>query len=370
MKKIITIGISLIVLVLAIFVSVSVLKEKPNPRKSKDQTSKISVKVSEVKESKSKTGVTYSGRVNSFDNIILSAEVSGKILQGDVPLKEGESFNEGQLLLKIYSENIESTLKASKSSFLKTLSDVLPDIYIDYPDSYNKWKNFFNSIELDKKLPELPKIDSENEKIFMVSNDIISNYYSIQNEEITLTKYKIWAPFNGYFKSVSKEVGSFTSTGAQIGELIRYDKLEIIVPVYIDDARKIKDGDKVTMFIDDKELTGTVTRIAGFVDEETRSVNIYVTFTQNKKTLFAGEYVQVKFNTTNQTEGITLPREAVMTDHTVYTLIDNKLHKTEINELQFLDDSTLVSGLNTGDIVVVESLLNVKEGQEVNPLMK
>ena len=69
---------------------------------------------------------------------------NGKILQGDVPFKEGQNFSKGDVLIKIYNNDAEASIKASRSNFLRTLSLILPDMMVDYPDSYPAWKDFFN----------------------------------------------------------------------------------------------------------------------------------------------------------------------------------------------------------------------------------
>ena len=97
------------------------------------------------------------GRVNSSLPLDLITEVSGKILQGSVPLKEGQRFRKGTLLFKVDNTEANLRLQASKSNFLKDIASILPDLKIDYPDSFELWQSYFNSIDVEQELPELPK---------------------------------------------------------------------------------------------------------------------------------------------------------------------------------------------------------------------
>ena len=84
------------------------------------------------------------------------SEVAGEILRGDIPLKEGQNFNEGQLICKIYDSQRILDIKASKSQFMNTVANTLADIKFDYPDNYDKVLAFFEDIKMDEALPELP----------------------------------------------------------------------------------------------------------------------------------------------------------------------------------------------------------------------
>lgn len=365
-KKIITVVICVALIIVAFLFSRTMVNNKPTPTKNATVENTINVKTAVVTTEKVKHSISYPGRVSSFQNVSLSSETNGKIIQGNIPLKEGQAFNQGDLLIQIYEKDAEATLKASKSTFLKTISLVLPDISIDYPDSYVRWNSFFRSIDLDKKLPELPVIKNENERIFLASNSVLSEYYSLQKMEIDFSKHNITAPFDGYYKTVSKEVGAYANTGVEIAKIIRADKLEIIVGVTTNDAKKIKTGQTVKLITNETELEGKVARIAGFVDQNTQAVNIYIVYnSQRKNELFEGEYIMAEFGINTEDDGFKINREAVIDDSYVFVIEKNQLRKKQIRILQKLEDKIIIAGVNSGDTVVVESLINVTEGQNV-----
>ncbi len=364
-KKIIHILLCVCLLIGAVAVSGFFIKSKPIPKKDASRQSSMYVKAEKARVTETKTAMSYRGRIAPFDKVVLSSEVNGKIMSGDVRFKEGESFKKGDVLIRIYSEDVEAVLKSGKSSFMQTLAIILPDIKIDYPLEFEKWNRFFALIDPEKELPKLPKIQSDKEKVFLASNNVLSTYYNLQQQEINLKRYVIRAPFNGVFKTVNKETGAIASPGSELATLIRTDKLEVIVPVFPIDLQWIKRGNKVNISGNNKsKQLATVSRIARFVDEETQSVNVYLNYSSSEKNLFLeGEYVDVQFGNI-KIMGFKIPREAVIDKTFVYELTDGTLQKREIQVVRQLNDNFIIQGVDSTKMIVTESLATVNYNME------
>ena len=108
----------------------SSLKENPLPKPAEELVR--FVKAQPVKYDNLKTSFIANGRVYSKSEITVSAEVSGKILEGNIPFKEGQTFRKGDLLIRIYNNEAVLNLKAEVSSFLTQLAGILPDLKIYY----------------------------------------------------------------------------------------------------------------------------------------------------------------------------------------------------------------------------------------------
>lgn len=354
--------ISLSLLVLAFMVSGFLVKSKSEPKVDNAKQNKMYVKTQNVILQETESEMNYRGRVAAYDQISLAAEVTGKIMQGDVRFKTGENFKKGDIILNIYKEDMEASLKSGKSTLLQTISKILPDIKVDYADEYKKWDAFFNSIDPEKALPELPKLNSSKEKVFLASNNVLSSYYTLQQQEINLRRYKISAPFNGIFKSVNKEIGAVASPGSELATIIRSDKLEIIVPVFPVDLKWISKGDLVKITDNHgRHHTAKVSRIAGFVEEATQSVNVYLTYeVKNGDHFLEGEYVDLSFKGA-EIMGLEIPREALVDNNYVYLLDEQKLIKTPVQKLRQLEDSYIISGIDSSKTIVMESLASIGE---------
>jgi hypothetical protein len=344
---------------------------KPEPQRMPDNTMKRFVKTATVLYTDIVSPLAREGRMVSSNEVMLVAEASGKIQSGEVQLRKGTSFRTGQLMASIYSDEVELAIKARKSHYLTTLSNLLPDIKMDFPDKYETYLQFFNSIEMDKKLPELPEIKDEKLKIFLSSRSVISEYYGIQQDEKRLERHKLYAPFNGTIAQVNFEVGAYVNAGGQIAKMIRTDELEVEVPVENGQSKWIKVGDKVSVHSQNREIvkTGVVVRKSDFVDPSSQARSIFVKVNNSVgEEHFTGEYKLVVFPGQVIQKSMEIPRNAVFNSNEVFTVVDGKLKKKVINVLKWNETTLIFNGLEEGEKVVAEPLINVKENSPVGIL--
>ena len=170
-KKTIIIVSGLAILIFAYYSydALSNLKQDPPRRPAVEKIRAVNAEP--VHYSNHTTELIASGRVVSNAEIVLSAEVSGKIEAGDIPFKTGQSFKKGDLLIRIYDKEAILDLKAKKSAFLNMTASILPDIKVSYNESHDTWVEFFESIDIEKDFPDLPEIRSPQEKVFLASRN-------------------------------------------------------------------------------------------------------------------------------------------------------------------------------------------------------
>ena len=372
MKRKIIVVASIVGIIIGAFVIMNVLASmKPEAQTLAAPKVKKHVKVKRVVYSDIESQVVASGRIVSQSLVDVSSEVQGQILQGKIPLKKGQEFRKGDLLLKIYSEEFDLSLQSQKSQFLTTIANILPDFKIDYKDSYQAWTNFFDSIKIDEKLPALPEIKSKQEKIFLASKNILSSYYSIQSNELRFDKYFIRAPFNGVYTQVNSEVGSIANPGSRLGQIIRTDVLEMEVPIKTEEVKWIAKGDQARATSEDGVFTwkGTVSRVSRFVDENTQSISVFVKLKPNAdQPLYNGQYLKAAFPGKVVKNGMEIPRNAVFNFNEVFTVENGKLVKHTVDIQKINQNSFVITGLPEGVDVVAEPLINAIENTEVEPV--
>ena len=341
---------------------------KPEQKKRPEVEMKRFVKAETVNYSKIVSPLVKQGRAVSGSQVTLVSEASGKIEPGAVALRKGTSFKKGQLLAEIYKDEVELALKARMSKFLTTMTSLLPDMKVDYPQHLNAYEMFFRAIDLDDNIPEMPVVKDEKLKIFLASRNVFSEYYGIKQDELRLQRHSLYAPFNGTFTQVNFEVGGYVNIGGQIAKMIRTDHVEVEVPVPNSDSKWIKIGDKVNVFSRDRssKKKGIVVRKADFIEINTqsRSVFVHVTSSANDE-LLTGESKMVEFPGQNINDAMEIPRNCVFNTSTVYAIVDGKLKKREINVLKRNETTLIFNGIEVGTKIVVEPLINVKENMPV-----
>ncbi|MEE4260675.1 MAG: efflux RND transporter periplasmic adaptor subunit [Bacteroidales bacterium] len=364
-KLFVNLGLIILVLGISYFTMQYLSSLKPTPESRPREEAKLFVRAQQVLYGSNWAVISATGRLSSQEEVDLSSEVQGQILPGRVALKSGTNFKEGNLLLRIFDEEAKNNLKASKSRFMNGIASILPDIRIDFPDSYDKYEAFFNSIEITKPLPDLPNLDSDKEKVFLASRNILNDYFSIKSAEVRLEKHKLYAPFDGTFTNVFMEVGSVANMGSRIASMIRTDKLELSVPVETQDIYWINIGDKVEVSTQDETHSweGVVARKSGFVDPGTQSITVYVNLKPSTgNQLYQGQYLKATFSRINIENSFEIPRNAVFNKDKVFIVEDSILQIREIKVHKLTPTTVILSGLDTGDWVVTEPLINVSEG--------
>jgi membrane fusion protein, multidrug efflux system len=326
------------------------------------------VKAQQVSYRDIESKVVGFGRLSSSQHVDVIAEVQGKILPGNVPLKKGQPFKKGALLFKIFDGEARLTLLSKKSRFLNSIANLLPDFKVDFPGSYEKWTRFLGAIDIEKELPDLPSIASPKEKIFLAGRNILSDYYSIKSEEVRMKKYRVQAPFSGTFTEVALEAGSVANAGSRVGKIIRTDQLELEVPVETYNAGWISAGDPVTVISEDgtREWRGTVVRKADFISASHQSVSVFVGLESTAENpLLLGAYLKAVFPGIIVRNAMQMPRNAVFNENEVFVVEDGRLAKQQIN-IHKTDEKTLIfSGLSEGMDLVIEPLVNAAENSAV-----
>ena len=372
-QKYIIIVSGLAIIIFAYF-SMSILSGfKKEPYKAPEKEVFRYVKAEPVKYGNMSGEIVSPGRVYSKSEVALSAEVTGKILAGNIPFKKGQKFKKGDLLLKIYDKEAGLSLKANKSSFLNSLAQLLPDLKIDYPESYESWFSFFELIDINEDLPEMPDIKSTKEKVFLSSRSILSNYYNIKSAESNFKKHSIYAPFTGAITLVNIEVGGIAGMNTRLGNIINTKELELEVPLAIDDAKWVRVNDKV--IVKNKNGTdswdGRVVRKSGDLDVQTQSVSVFVEIINNQKpTLYKGQYLQAYFSTLKVENVMEIPRNSLFNTDEIFLVKNNLLVKEKVNIVKVNESSVFINGLKENEMIVVEPLVNAGENTKVKILEK
>ena len=133
--------------------------------------------------------IESTGVLEAVEKLELFSEVQGIMLPDGGKFKEGVAFRKGQVLLGLRSNDVRAQLVAQRSSFQRLLTSVMPDLKLDFPEGFQTWSAYLNSLSVDKTLQELPAVKSEKLKLFLTGKSIYSDYYNIKNAEINLSKF-------------------------------------------------------------------------------------------------------------------------------------------------------------------------------------
>jgi hypothetical protein len=161
------------------------------------------------------------------------------------------------------------------------------------------------------------------------------------------------------------EVGAYANAGSRVAHAIRTDQLELEVSLRRTDAAWVRIGDPVTVTSKDgsADWEGYVIRKSDFVDENTQRQEVFVRLDNGgSQALLAGEYLLATFPVRPINDVMEIPRNAVFNFDEVFLVKSGRLAKANINVIKENERTLIFNGLNEGDTLVIQQLINVSEG--------
>ncbi len=306
------------------------------------------------------------GRAASKQPIELFSEVSGTIMAGDVPFLAGQSFQKGDLILKIDDRQTRFQLESKKSEFLSALAVALPEIKSEYPDEYDIWQDYFDNCSFSKKLAHLPEVDNRKIKLILARLNVYKLYYAVLDLEVTLEKHFKYAPFDGSIVYAEISIGSTARNGSYLGTIINLQDMEVEVPVPIEDMQWV-DFENPIIF-KSKELggqwVGKIKRVGSTIDERTQTIPIYMSAKQgNPHVLINGIFLEANIPGLHVDSAVVIPRRAIYNEKFVYLVENGKFVYREVSVARRENGSAIIDGgLNNGDTLVIEVMQGIAPG--------
>ncbi len=222
--------------------------------------------------------VAATGKIQPEVEVKLSSEVSGEIIE--LPIKEGQSVEKGDLLVKINPDIYQSNLQRMQAG--------LQNMRANYNQAQANLKQAEADYNRNKTLFEKGVI-SQAEWDAVVSNYEVaqaakeSAYYNMQSGAASVTEARdnlarttIYAPMSGTISRLDAElgervVGTQQMAGTEILRVANLANMEVEVDVNENDIVKVEVGDSTIVEVDAylrREFKGLVTEISNSADSQ------------------------------------------------------------------------------------------------------
>ena len=347
------------------------LRSEP-PRRIPQARAKI-VKADVVQLNPVASSIIAFGRLTTAQPVVLYSEVNGVLMPGDVTFQPAQSFQKGDLLLKVDDRQARLELNSAKSDLLTALAIVLPEIKVDFPEEYQIWQAYFDKFTFDNKLETLPETKNQKIKLYLSRFNVFKLYFQVRNLEILLNKHYFYAPFSGSIVSADLRVGSTARGGTRLGELINLENLEVEVPVPSPDIRWI-DRDRPVLFTSTEiegEWKGRIKRIGKTIDQRTQSLQVFMTVNKNgEEGLYNGVFLRAEIPGMVIPNSFVIPRKALYNEKYVYLIKQGRLDYREVEIARKEADSIILTGgIQNGDTLVTDVLQGVAPGMSASVRM-
>lgn len=216
--------------------------------------------------------VSATGKIQPEVEVKISSEVSGEILE--LPFKEGQQVNKGDLLVRVNPDLIQSAVSRSQATYqnikasLEQAEATLKQAKADYDRNKSLFdKGVISKADWDRSIASYETAVAGRS----------SAYYSVQSAAASvneandnLSRTEIYAPMSGTISLLNVElgervVGTQQMAGTEILRVANLNNMEVEVDVNENDIVKVQIGDSTIVEVDaylKKEFKGIVTEIA------------------------------------------------------------------------------------------------------------
>jgi multidrug efflux pump subunit AcrA (membrane-fusion protein) len=354
-----------VLLIIASFFFAYKLIESKNKVKPVPQKVVKTVFVDTVKNSTIPIVIPANGNLTAKRRVELYAEVQGIFTPGTTLFKAGQTYRQGQTLIRIDASEYYASVQSAKSNLYNSIAAIMADLRLDFPEVFPKWQAYLNSFDLNRTTPKLPSMASEKENYFITGRGIVSNYYNVKNLEQRLSKYTISAPFDGILTEALVTEGSLIRSGQKLGEFIDPSVYEMEVAISKSFANLLKVGEKVELNnLDGTEaFTGIVSRVNGSIDATTQTITVFIEV--KSELLKEGMYLEARLDAKQEENAIEIHRNLLLDTNQIFVVRDGVLDVLDVKPVYFSDTKVVLKDVPNGAIILSRSVPGAYAGMLV-----
>lgn len=364
MRKLILTILGVLLIIASFFLAYKLIESK-NKVKPVPQKVVKTVFVDTVKNSTIPIVIPANGNLTAKRRVELYAEVQGIFTPGSTLFKAGQTYRQGQTLIRIDASEYYASVQSAKSNLYNSIAAIMADLRLDFPEIFPKWQAYLNGFDLNKTTPKLPSMASEKENYFITGRGIVSNYYNVKNLEQRLSKYTISAPFDGVLTEALVTEGSLIRSGQKLGEFIDPSVYEMEVAISKSFANLLKVGEKVELNnLDGTEtFTGIVSRVNGSIDATTQTITVFIEV--KSELLKEGMYLEARLDAKQEENAIEINRNLLLDTNQIFVVRDGVLDVVDVKPVYFSDTKVVLKDVPNGAIILSRSVPGAYAGMLV-----
>jgi membrane fusion protein (multidrug efflux system) len=303
----------------------------------------LSVKIFETELQAIQRREQVTGTVRPIEQATLSAKVMGTIEQ--LPITLGQEVFKGDFLLKISAGEILGKVLQAQAQ--------LDQVARDLQREQNLLKQGASTTETVKTL----------EKRFRIVKA------AAEEADVMLNYTKIHAPFDGVITQKKIHIGDLASPGMPLLEIenLTLLRVESYIPESLIDFIKIGEPMEIQSSSDSQSIIGSIVEIAPSLDPLSRTFLTKITLPEESG-MRSGQFARVLIKS-KQINALLVPKQSITRLGQIERVFVASQGKVSLRIVKtgalFGDKIEVLSGLNPGEKVIINEIVNLRDGQSI-----
>lgn len=314
----------------------------------------IKVKTSVIQTSESNMSQAYSATIEEENGTALSFSVGGTIVK--LVVNEGQSVSKGQLIATLDDTSLSNSYTSAKAGLDQA------------KDAYNRMKQLHDA----GSLAEIKWIETETQL------SQAEAAYEIARKNLNDTK--LYAPYSGVISEKAAEVGQNVNAGTTVVKIVTARQLDAKIAVPETEIASMTIGqaaDITVQALGGRTFHGTVREKGVVANASSRSYDVKIRVQDAPADLLPGMVASVVMANNSKKEAadaepkaIVIPADIVQladdNRNFLWVVEDGKASRRFITIGEYTANGvTVVDGLASGDVVIVEGQQKVCDGTAV-----
>ncbi len=332
------------------------------------------------------------GEVKPVHRLVVQPEVSGRIVERSSSLLPGGLLHRGDPLIRVDNRD-HATVVAAQAAAVEQASAALAEERTRKQVAEYDWQGGLDKLSEEARSFALRETHGRS-----VAASLSSARAQFDKARRDLGRTQVKVPFDALVLDASAELGQLVTPQTSLATLVAIDRywVEVAVPVSqlihfeIPGVNVAIDapGSPAKILLDAGagvviERDGVIERLLGQVDARGRMARVLVvvedplgvqpdklaapeqTGPRATLPLLLGSFVRVQVQGSPLPDTTEIPRGALVDDHAVWLVVDDKLASREVGVVWRGVDTVLVRGLRSGDSIVTTPLASPTVGMAV-----
>ncbi len=316
----------------------------------------------------------FVGRTQASEDVSINAQVQGQLLKRH--FVEGDDVESGALLFEIDPQTFEAQVQQQKA--MLSQAEASRDVAIM---NWERGKKL-----LPDGMISAQDMDELTSRKLTTAAAVVQAQAALEAAEVQLGHTKIYAPISGRISDAKVSVGDIISPQTQMANLVQLSPMWVTFQAperaLITAQQKFRENQMGDLTLEDLivrlelpngttfEETGNIDFVSNRVDAATGTLGLRAKFDNQSKLLLPGLFVTLMIESPMKDEALLVPQSAVQEDQqgrfVMVLTAENKVQKrlVELGD-RFGINWLVISGLEEGEMIVVDGLQKIRPGIEV-----